>query len=201
MLPRDNWQRFWSFCSRQSQNEVQPSFPQWRQKRCCCIRSPSGPLWPLACPQAPEVWAFSGVWGVQFVKWIIHVSLLASMFWVQKGNLLWCLQTWQWVSPHPGLVSMVPRAHRCFPICNILPCCPQLLHFGQSNSSFPDWHLNNYLWFILPQLIFLQSSSLLSWLTGWYLPYILQITHCGLHPLWGLPGAQVIKRHFYLRAF
>ena len=38
-------------------------------------------------------------------------------------------------------------------------------------------------------------------LTGWYLPYILQITNSGSHPPMGPPGAQVITCCFSLRAF
>lgn len=89
------------------------------------------------------------------------------------------------VPPTPGLVVMVGRAHGSIQTCNILLCCPQLLHFGQSNSLFPDWHLKTYLWFILPQLIFWKSSALL---TGWYLPYILQITNSGSILPWGPLG-------------
>lgn len=103
------------------------------------------------------------------------------------------------VPPTPGLVVMVSRAHRSIQTCNILLCCSQLLHFGQSNSLFPDWHLKTYLWFILPQVIFWKSSALL---TGWYLPYIPQITNSA-STLPGAPprGAQVITCCFSLRAF
>lgn len=97
------------------------------------------------------------------------------------------------VPPTPGPVVMACRAHRSIQTCNILLCCSQLLHFGQSNSLFPDWHLKTYLWFILPQLIFWKSSALL---TGWYLPYILQITNSGSILPWGLLEPRLLPAVF-----
>ena len=104
-------------------------------------------------------------------------------------HLLWewlLLPILSWLSWYPELMA----ASRYAIFCSVVPNC---FTWGKSNGLFPDWHLKTYLWFTLPQLIFWKSLSLL---TGWYLPYILQVTHSRHILLWGPLGPRLFYAIF-----